>query len=65
MDKTYNAYWTGDEYRTNPDDGHGFDWRSDDGDNWITGDGIPVECIEFEQGRMVLIDGPRDGATVS
>lgn len=56
------ANWDGEQYRT--EEKTGFDWRSEDGDNWVTGDGLVVECEEFERATIEMIGGPRDGERV-
>ena len=58
------AHWNDqtNEYRT--EESCGWEWFSEDGDNWVTGDGVPVECDEFAAATITLAGGPRDGTIV-
>lgn len=63
---TYEAIWDedGHYYQIRHGEGHQF-WMSDDGDIWVTLDGLPIRDPAFEDCDIRLMGGPRDGEVVS
>jgi hypothetical protein len=40
------------------------EWYSEDGNNWVNQDGIPVTSQEFLDSSILFVGGDRDGETV-
>jgi hypothetical protein len=61
---TVIATWFGTRGQYVCDAGRAGCWYSDDGDNWTSLDGLPVDSPEFHAVSIRLEGGQRDGVTV-
>lgn len=64
ISRTVNAKWMSDQYVVT-DTGTDNEWYSVDGDSWCDQNGRPITDEEFDNTRIVLCGGPRDGEAVA